>query len=183
MARFKKSDITFHSDGYRERKPAVNVKVYDSLAQGFAKWAAVEPDHDPRFTVEWIEANLSDEAQSDYFTFACENGIEDAENDAQELWGSRLYGRDVTVYTEGRSGGWLIVDGIDIDVESWDAIAVAKWGKFARWARATADYTMARMVDMIYINRFDQWADEESERIGAEAFSPESMLFGVPTSN
>jgi hypothetical protein len=173
MPRFKKSDIEFHSDGFgRERKPAVNVKVYESLDQGYAKWRADNADADPRFTVEWIEANLSDDTREHYFTFACESGFEDAQNDAIEIWG-----KGVKVYSEGRSGGWAVVDGIDTDVASWDAIELGKWAKWAKWARSTADYTMALMVDLIYINRFDSWVEEESERIGADAFAPESMLF------
>ena len=171
MARFTKEDITYHSDGWSGRRPAVNVKVHDTLAQGFAKWAKDEPDHDPRFTVEWIEANLSDERQSDWFGLACESGYEDAENDAQEIWGSH-----VKVYSQGRSGGWAVVDGIDQDVDSWDAIKVSEWAKWAKWTRANADYTMARMVDLIYINVFDQWQEEESERIGGEAFAPEACF-------
>ena len=172
MPKFRKDDITFHSDGYRGSRPAVNVKVYDSLAEGFAKWQADEADPDPRYTVEWIETNLSDEARERWFEAACESGWEDAQNDAEEV-----FGRGVKVYGEGRSGGWLVVEGIDDDVSSWDAIAVSRWAKFARWARGTADYTMARMVDLIYYNRFDLWVEEESERIGGEAFAPESMLF------
>ena len=177
MPHFSKSDIEYHSDGFgRSRVPAVNVKVHDSLADGFAKWQADNPDADPRFTVEWIESNLSDEAQYDYFGFACESGYEQAENDAQEIFGSHT-----KVYSQGRQGGWAIIQGIDEeDVERWDAIELGKWAKWARWARSTADYTMALMVDLIYINRFDSWQEEQSERIGSEAFSPESMLFGVP---
>jgi hypothetical protein len=175
MPRFTKADITFHSDGYRERKPAVNVKIYDSLAEGFAKWNGPDwigdhPDTDARFTVEWIEEHVTDDCQSDYFNMACETGYEYAETDAQEIWGSH-----VRVYSQGRSGGWAVVDGIDDDVASWNAIAVARWGKFARWARSTADDTMARVVDMIYHNAFERWAEEESERIGSDAFAPENL--------
>lgn len=176
MPRFTKEDITTHYD--RERKPAVNVKVHDTLDDGYAMWEADNPGHDPRFTVKWIDANLDFDAQQDYFGFACQSGYETAEQDAQEIWGSH-----VRVYSEGRSGGWAVVDGIDQDISSWDAIAVAKWGRFARYARGTADYTMALMCDLIYINVFEQWTEEESELIGSEAFSPESMLIGVPASN
>ena len=175
MPHFSKSDIEYHAD--HKRRPAVNVKVHDSLAQGFAKWQHDNPDADPRFTVEWIESNLSDEARGDWFGIACEHGYEQAQEDAREIFEDG----SLRVYSEGRQGGWAIIDGIDAEsVEAWDAIELGKWAKWARWARSTADYTMALMVDLIYFNRFDSWQEEESERIGSAAFAPESMLIGVP---
>lgn len=38
-------------------------------------------------------------------------------------------GNAVTVYQEGRSGGHLIVEGLN-DVETWNAILVSAWGRF-----------------------------------------------------
>lgn len=161
-----KEDIEYHSDGFRDSKPAVNVKVYDSLSQGFKKWSEYE-ECDPRFTEEWIEENLSDEALDSTFWWIIEIRWEDLENEAREIWNSRQYPPNnkhtINVYSEGRSGGWAIVDGINTDVDSWDAIEFSKWRRFAKFARTTADYIMADVVDSIYCNRFEEWQLEQSE--------------------
>ena len=44
----------------------------------------------------------------------------------------------VQVYSEGRSGGWLVVSGLD-DVESWDAIALGRWARFQRQIETIRD--------------------------------------------
>lgn len=44
----------------------------------------------------------------------------------------------VTVYGLGRQGGHCCVDGLD-DIESWDAIALGRWAKFAKAVRFIAD--------------------------------------------
>ena len=169
-----KEDIEFHSDGFRQAKPAVNVKVYDSLTNGFRKWHVDNPDADKRYTEEWIEENLTDEQTSDIFWWQCEMRWEDLEMEAQEIWGHDMIedrrGRHyrVKVYSEGRSGGWAIVEGIDHDVDSWDAIEFNKWKRFAKFARATADYIMVDVVDYIYNNQFEEWQLEESELAAPE---------------
>jgi len=174
-----KEDVEFHSDGFRPSKPAVNVKVYDSLDNGFRKWKLDYPDHDPRFTVEWIEEHVSDDHASDIFWWTCQMRWEDLEAEAQEIWGSHMINdhrgrhQSTKVYSEGRSGGWAVVDGIDHDVDSWDAIEFNKWKRFAKFARATADYVMVDVVDYIYENDFQEWQLEESELAAPEI--PEGM--------
>lgn len=44
----------------------------------------------------------------------------------------------VQVYSDGRSGGWLVVHGLP-DVETWDAIALGQWAKFNKLIRGLAD--------------------------------------------
>lgn len=161
-----KEDIEFHSDGYRDSKPAVNVKVYDSLTNGFSKWKLYNPDENPHFTLNWIEEHVTDESLDHMFWFTCEMRWEDIEAEAQEIWGSRMIedhrGRhhSTKVYSEGRSGGWAVVDGINNDVDSWDAIEFSKWRRFAKFARATADGIMWDVVDSIYHNDFQEWKDQ-----------------------
>ena len=153
-----KEDIEFHSDGFRDRKPAVNVKVYSSLTSGFQKWQQDNPDEDPEFTLDWIEENISDDRSSDIFWSMCQIRWEDVEWEAREIWNSRQYPPNnrhtINVYSEGRSGGWALVDGIDTDVEGWDASEFNKWKRFAKFARATADGIMWDVVDNIYHNEF-----------------------------
>ena len=47
---------------------------------------------------------------------------EDAEDTARDIFGDK----SLTVYSEGRSGGWLVVNGLP-DIEYWDAIMLGKW--------------------------------------------------------
>lgn len=153
-----KGDIEFHSDGFRASKPAVNVKVYDSLDNGFRKWSQ-DNDGNPHFTLDWIEEHCTDEYLDQLFWSMCEHRWDDLWDEAREIWGWDKRGDKyrVHVYSEGRSGGWAVVDGINNDVDSWDAIEFSKWRRFAKFARATADYVMVDVIDSIYINEFEEW--------------------------
>lgn len=151
-----KEDIEFHRLGYGYNSvPAVNVKVHFWLEDAYKLFRKYEPDANPHFTVEWIEQHTPDD-DTDYwmhlFSFACESGWEQIQGYAEEIWG-----KGVKVYSEGRSGGWAYVDGIDTDVDSWDAIDLARWRRFAKFARAEADDVPYQMVSSIYINEFDAW--------------------------
>jgi len=57
-----------------------------------------------------------------------------------------IFGPEARVYSEGRSGGWAVVAPGPSnvcysreDVAAWDAIAVAKWGRFVRVCRETCE--------------------------------------------
>jgi hypothetical protein len=160
-----KEDIEFHSDGYRPGNPAVNVKVYDSISsvklpiclggshpagkpEEF-KWHYTEPE----FTADWVEEHLTDEEYWDYFNMACELGWEELQNIADDIWQDTWH--HPKVYSEGRSGGWAVVHNLP-DVESWDAIMLAKWRKFSRIAKATAEYIPEQVMTTIYFNRFEE---------------------------
>jgi len=69
----------------------------------------------------------------------CENGLS----------GSKEYayfpGHDVTVHCEGRSGGWLIVNGLP-EVCEWDAILVSRWNKFQKAVKDDVAYRMGKDV-------------------------------------
>jgi hypothetical protein len=166
-----KEDIEYHGTHFDyNRQPAVNVKVYDSLPNGFTRWEKDIKDHDAEFTLDWIEQNVSDEYLENIFWATCELGWETLEDEARNIWGRDMftdrYGARkyrVHVYSAGRSGGWAYVDGADMDVDSWDAIEFSKWKRFARFARAEADGIMWSVVDWIYENLFFEWKDERSE--------------------
>lgn len=170
-----KEDIEFHKLGYNS-VPAVNVKVYDSLSNGFRKFVETEGEEniDPRFTEEWIEENVPQDAFEYYWMDACEQGWDDLQNKACEIYGSQMIedrsGRHFRyrVYSEGRSGGWAYIDGINHDVESWDAIEFSQWKRFAEYARIRADWIMYDIVWAIYHNRFEEWQLEQSELAAPE---------------
>jgi hypothetical protein len=147
---YSKADVSFHSDGFRDRRPAVNVKVHRSLYD----LVLPLPDTNPHLTREWIESHLSDDDLDWLFWHMCETEMEMIEQDAKEIFGSH-----VTVEQEGRSGGWVIVVGLD-DVDEWDAVALAKWRKFAKYARNIADGIPEQMVYCIELNEFEQWKNQ-----------------------
>lgn len=155
-----KADIQFHGDTSPRHSPVVNVKVRNTWQDGYRQFVKDNPDVDPEFTEEWIEEHISEDAMQTYWEFAIEQGWEQLESDAMEI-----YGRHIKVYSCGRQGGWAYITGpgFNPDTDSWDAIEFGKWRRFAKWAREQANGIMYLVIDGIYINRFDDWKDERSE--------------------
>src|SRR5437867_4090339 len=93
-ASVKRADVGtygFHydQDGVGHWQPAVNVKSYPELTDELL--ARVSADQgagsDPRFTVEWIDAHLTDDSRMDYEGFAAEILWEQLDQDAKEhIW-------------------------------------------------------------------------------------------------
>jgi hypothetical protein len=161
MYRYTREDVdrSYHQGHHGD--PMVNVKVYGDLRDGFAQFCEEEVDFDPRFTQEWVEENLSDETLEGYFQFACESEWEYAQGYAEEIFGGH-----VKVYGAGRSSGWAVVTGLG-DVDEWDAVALAKWRKFEKYATSAAKYIPGQMVSLIYINAFEWAQTEAAERESA----------------
>ena len=157
----RKDDVDFHSDR-GPRVPAVNVKVRDlwRIEKFVPQIQEEQPEHEPPFTWEWVEEHVSEDALMDWFGFACESGWEMLQQDAEDIFGSH-----VKVYSQGRQGGWAVVEGLK-DFDYWDAVDLAKWAKFARFARAEADDIPRAMLELIYINRFDRWVADQIEEAG-----------------
>lgn len=161
MTHYTRDDV--QTRGYHGL-PSANVKVYRDIRDVFAKYAKDE-DVDPRFTLEWIEENVSDEALDSIFWSACESEWDYltswATSDEDAIFPAARYGR-VSITQEGRSGGWAVVDGLP-GVEEWDAILLARWRKFERIAREIADDVPYQMLGLIYLNDFEVWADEQED--------------------
>lgn len=158
--RFTRDDIETHKTGYYGPSlPAVNVKVWyqasevdwrDDIALEF-DWDADELD---RFR-DWLEEHhdRDPDAFSWAWEAACEEGWEMAQTDAHELFGP------CQVSSEGRCGGWLVVDGLK-DIDSWDAIDIAQWGKYVRWVEAIRDDTSRRYVWLLAANIWEIEKDD-----------------------
>lgn len=98
------------------------------------------------------------------YEVACESLWEMLQNDASEI-----FGEGTKVYSEGRSGGWAYVDGITADdVESWDAIALNRWAKFSKYAKALSTDVAYQMAWFVYFNVINQDQDQMTifEQIG-----------------
>jgi hypothetical protein len=154
-----KDDIEFHGG-----KPAVNVKVDTYLRNvklpiglggvvkdGRTTWTYT----DPEFTAEWVGENLDEEAIDFYFWEACREGFEQLQEVAEDIWYEDRGWYSPKVWSEGRSGGWAVVDGLP-DVENWDAVMLGKWRRFTKYARAVADGVPEQMMTTIYINRWEK---------------------------
>lgn len=156
----KKADITMHYD-YGRAVPAVNVKVdawrwADGAGDVARELGADDPEAEA--FVAYCDRMSDDHAES-LFGYACESQFELWRDDVRELLGDPRR----ECYTAGRSGGWVYVDGwTAADVESWDAIAVARWAKLATWARDAADAVPAVMAEIAFLNGWTAARDEEA---------------------
>lgn len=167
MRRYTKEDVEFHGDWRSSQKPAINVKCYSfpdagKIADHYGKDA---DDADVQRVMEWL------------FESYQESFWESAQTDAENLFGVAQMGSGyggLKVHAEGRSGGWLIVDGLK-DFDEWDAIDLAKWRKFERWMKAMIPKDNAEwlesMIDTIDANEWLLTADDEAEKERAEALS------------
>lgn len=158
-----KDDIEFHSDGYRPGNPAVNVKVYSSIRDvklpiclGGSR-PANEPETEitwsytePGFTADWVEEHVSEHVYWDLHNMMCEDGFEQLQDEADRIWPDY----SPKVYPEGRSGGWAVVHNLP-DTDSWDATMLAKWRKFAKYARLVADSIPEATMTSIYFNEWE----------------------------
>lgn len=92
----KKSDIEHHSDGFgRRSRPAINVKC--------RHWPMPHQIADRLGCTEQQAEHASGLA----WQSACESFWEDAQSLADHYLSAGK------VYSEGRSSGWLVVDGLD----------------------------------------------------------------------
>lgn len=129
--------------------PSVNVKCY-------AKWGLTDAIAE-RF-------HCSEETAEKALEYAWESETEsfwESWTDKDEL-SYYFPGYQIEVYGEGRQGGHLTVHGLP-DVDSWDAIMVSRWARFAKSIREDIDYrTSAETLgDAIEVN---QWAVDGAER-------------------
>lgn len=184
--RFSRADIAFHCDGYGNQSAhaAVNVKVpYLPPAAWVDLAARVGTDHGgdraylPPFAA--FVAEIDAEQIQLWIDAACEDGWERAEEIARETFGDG-YG----VTSEGRSGGWAVVTYHDRptfardEIAAWDAIAVTRWGRFARRLDDEVADLPYQALSLIYLNLYEPEADrraEAAERAGADPFGLASV--------
>jgi hypothetical protein len=172
---YSRDDVQTHREGFHgDALPAVNVKVYRSLRDAWRDFER-EEQPDARFTLEWVDEHVSDDALDAIFWHVCEAEYEYLEGWATE--GDSLFPADrVQLSREGRQGGWIVVDGLP-ELEEWDAVRIARWRRFERIARQIADGIPFQMLASIYLNDFERWADEQEDESGANAEIPVDRHF------
>lgn len=144
MARFSKSDIEFHGGHV-----AINAKAYH-FAGSLDIYKLSE------------KYGCSEEKAQEAMNWAWESQCEVFWEDAQEMGIilGNIFGA-VKIYSEGRSGGWLVPSmkyghafmADREDVEHWDAIKVSTWGRYVRAIKQLMDWLcsedeVAELIDM-----------------------------------
>lgn len=76
----------------------------------------------------------------------------------------------VRVWQDGRSGGWLTVDGLPRDLDDWTPDLLTRWGAFAADVESTRQDFPRRVAEVYVLGVFEPHvlAAEEAER-AAEA--------------
>jgi hypothetical protein len=168
---YTKEDVRTH---YGSERPAVNVKVYDTLEDvslplclgGVADLVDGRSENfrwtytDEGFTHEWIREHVSDELADAIFWQACADAVEMIGEDARDIFDRWR----VEIEQDGRSGGWIVVTGLP-EIEEWDAVLLSKWRKFEKQCHAYRDDLMRSVVDSIYAN---EWEAAQAERLEEE---------------
>lgn len=130
----RKADVVIRQECGRQY-PALNVKVHGGLNWGAERIAK-------EFRVPLAQAERAGElafesAQERFWNERALNALNFAMLDADrasEVKPAGLQPSPYNVMSAGRSGGWLIVEGLP-PVDSWDAVQFGQWRKFARLIR------------------------------------------------
>lgn len=177
--RFSKKDIEFHGSFNTPYGPAINVKVHNFGGHGneLADYFKVNEMKD---RMEELMEGGEDKVQEEW-----EQAVQWAFESQQEtFWdGVQEYGQlileevfgPVKIYSEGRSGGWLVVHSAygnngkiatrqEVDDE-WDAIKVSCWGRFSQAIKADVEWlsSFEQVKELIEANEWFAPMKEEEK--------------------
>ncbi len=139
----RKNDVMFRG-GYA----CVNIKVPWQPLHVSVSALQREREIPETLTEEWIGANVSEDRLDAIFWYVCEYELEYFTDYAAEI----LPG--TTFHQDGRSGGWAVSNHSEYDVEGWNAVTLAKWGKIERVAREIAAGVNEQVVLSVYLNEY-----------------------------
>lgn len=140
--------------------PMVNVKVHGMYGADWAELGRrVEEEEGADGFAAWFEAwTDADEygnGMEPWFAAACEMGFDMLQQYAEEIWPAYA----VKVWPAGRSGGWAVVEGLP-DVDDWDAVMLAKWARFEKWAREETAGIPYDVAALVCLNVYDREVTE-----------------------
>lgn len=156
----------------RGGNPAANVKVYLTIQDAWGVFKR-EENPDERFA-QWLGEHVTDEYLDAIFWIVCGFEFEylkDWAEDRGKEPNPLFPGYRVEVWQEGRSGGWAVVHGLP-DVETWDAVLLARWRRFERIARDIADGVPHQVLCSLYLNEFESWREEQDDAASYNAELP-----------
>lgn len=141
--------VTMHAEGFGEARPAFNIKRYTFHEQPQSAYDAAMlelglPTGD--FTPAWVSSHVNEDAHNEWADITAQSLIEAFRNDVRDLFGDV-----VTVMQEGRSGGWLALEGLP-DVDTWDGAMLAQWRELGQYADAYVASWPEEVVKMIASN-------------------------------
>ena len=143
---YTKDDVEMHREGYGyTRTPAINVKFYGYIdPDKVADRLGCSPER-AETCLQYAGTTLADMFW------------DDAEDIARDIFGDK----SLKVYSEGRSGGWLVVKGLP-DIEYWDAIILGKWRSLEVRLQNEVKYIgkFDHVIDLIEAN---EWHVEPEE--------------------
>lgn len=170
-----------HSDVKHEALPAVNIKVHYHVDPTTIKPDSDMPDPDfPAWLRERWEGMGNDERES-WYQDACTLGVESMIEDAQNIFRDDacalgVPSHNVEVWQEGRSGGWLVIQGLPGYVPDWDATLRTAWTAWTEGCAAqVADLSRAIAWSLYYNGGFEEWAAARDAR-NLEAELAESLI-------
>ena len=144
---YNRGDVETHGEHYGRQYPAVNVKVY--------KFPSTDKIAD-HFNCEEAEASRAGEYA---FESACETfWNESAQGIADDVFGEKK----VKVYSQGRSGGWLIVEGLP-DIELWDLMMMNMWHSFETKIKKEVKYQTSEEIVFSNIS-VNEWCKPMAEK-------------------
>lgn len=176
----KKSEVqlNYHDDGHG--CPCLNVKVNYPIGVAWRALAErVESEEGMPGFADWFDALPDDGSAAQWaFDAACESGADAAVEMAGEIFGAAFGQYDHKhrrVFQTGRSGGWLYVEGLP-DVETWDAVQLAKWARFARVCEEIVDGIPFDGTVLLALNTYAAQCEAfaEAERM-AETVAADAM--------
>jgi hypothetical protein len=156
-----KADVQTSYHQSHSGQPMLNIKVWttrDDIECAARQYGSELAE--PLF-LEWLRNVATDEQLESADSFARELGWEMATDDAANAFPNR----SVKVWSAGRSGGWLVVNGLP-DVADWDAIQLGQWRQYAKWVDATVADHAYRVADILRHNQFESWVPEPLKAIG-----------------
>jgi len=168
---YTKADVQTHSLHLYggDQLPAINVKVHNwpDVNEIMAKFNCTEKVADK--AIEWWFETAQETFWDDWcmaikYEFDTPNGddeivpLRNGYPSKREYFYFPQYGRDyrehkIKVYSAGRSGGWLVVEGLT-PIDTWDAIDLAHWRHFERGVKRDIEYatSLENVIDMIESN-------------------------------
>lgn len=150
--------------------PMVNVKHHfwwDDIVSRYKDTTAHDLPLTPAFW-DWAQELYDDAERHNWAQFhpieACcelarEYGWTTAQMDAEEMFGDH-----VEIYSEGRSGGWLVVKGIGSPRDGeWDTEDAELWAKYEQYVRAIVDELDYYFVWYLFVNFYEPHMEEVKE--------------------
>jgi len=127
------------------------VKIHTTRDQfPMAQIARERADPYGQFCWAWLDAHVSPAELDFWWTATLENAWDRLDMDTNA---DNIFGRPVQVISEGRSGGWALIEGMDeAAARDWTLDDLARWERFAELARATADDVPYHYLDALYEN-------------------------------